>query len=193
MAGVGGSVSISPKSWLHRGAGRIPGRPAGVYSFAGKTHTKDQHRIWPLSPGAGPACLPSCSPRPISLSITALQPNPPLLGPLASEQGFTGVVRDQEYRHPWGLVGNAYSQVESQTPESGALGGVGGGPSACAAALQGLFWALVLGTPGSRAYPTPLPDTCSSSFGSCFNLDFSSLSFHTFHFPTAWITVGHYR
>ena len=29
------------------------------------------------------------------------------------------------------------------------------GPPACAAALQGLFWVPVLGTPGSRAYPRP--------------------------------------
>lgn len=132
-------------------------------------------------------------PLPTSLSITALQPHPPLLGPLASEQGFTGVVQDQEYQHPWGLVRKAHSQVEPQTPGSGALRGRGGGgtgPSAYAAALQGLCWALVLGTPGSRAYPTPLPGTCSSSFGSCFNLDFRLLSFHAFHFPTAWVTVA---
>lgn len=35
-----------------------------MFSFAGKTHTKDQHRIWPLSSGAGPTCLPSRSPPP---------------------------------------------------------------------------------------------------------------------------------
>ena len=36
----------------------------------------------------------------------------------------------------------------------------------------GCVWTLVLETPGSRAFSTPLPGTCSSSFESYFNLDF---------------------
>ena len=52
---------------------------------------------------------------------------------------------DQEYQHPWGLVRNAYSQVEPQTPESRALGGARVDPSACAAALQGVCFGARLG------------------------------------------------
>ena len=58
---------------------------------------------------------------------------------------------------------------------------------------MGCVWTLVLETPGSRAFSTPLPGMFSSSFKSYFNLDFSFFSFHAIHFPAAQIAVGHYR
>lgn len=161
-----------------------------MYSFAGKTHTKDQHRIWPLSSGTGPTCLPSRSPPPSpSLLYSRTLPCWVLLPQSRDSQVWS---KTKSISIPGDLSGKHTLRLSPRLQNQELCGGWGGGtgPSAYAAALQGLCWVLVLGTPDSRAYPTPLPGTYSSSFGSCFNLDFRSLSFHAFHFPTAWVTVA---
>lgn len=164
-------------------------------SFAGKTHTKDQYRIWPLSPGARPACLPALllptSHLPLHHCSTA-SPSPAgsscfragihRCGPWTKSISIAGDLSGMhtlrlsprlQNQELWGERGRIYLPVQQ--------------PS------RGCVWVLVLGTPGSRALSTPLPGTCSSSFESCFNLDFRSFSFHAIHFPAAQITVGHYR